>query len=244
MYLIALDKDKRIIMSFNSINAGVIGLEIPITTLKRYMNYINCSLYSPVLDKEVFILNNKYPLLEGKPKFHHSNNFGKIKDIEISKLESGKLFAYLIDKQTLLGIFKSPNEAAFLLDGKKDSKYISRYINLERPVIVGPDRIPVYFVMQPDWKINKSGRIAHRWIESKSSLRKSMVLEDTILWRENTTTLYDSVSDLLVALGLNKSFTSFVKRYMNPTKLYKNRYKFYYATEFKGEITNYKSKEK
>lgn len=67
------------------------------------------------------------------------------------------------------------------------------------------------------------------------------MLEDTL---ENTTTLYESVSDLLVALGWNKSFTSFVKRYMNPTRLYKKRYKFYYATDYKGEITNHSSKEK
>lgn len=239
MYLIVVAKDNDVTMSFNSINSAVIGLGIPITSLKRYINYMNYSTYSPILDKEVFIINNKYPLLEGKPKLNHRNKFEIIKDIDLSKLESGKLFAYLLDKQTILNTFKSPNEAAFILDGKKDSKYISRYINLERPVIIGPDRIPVYFVMHPDWKDNKSGRIAHRWIESKSSLRKSIVLEDTL---ENTTTLYDSVSDLLTALGLNKSFTSFVKRYMNPTRLYKNRYKFYYAEEFKGEITNYNSK--
>jgi hypothetical protein len=150
MYLIAVDKENSITMNFNSINAAVIGLGIPITTLKRYINYINFSVYSSVLDKEVFIINNKYPLLEGNPELNHINKFEEIKDIDISNLEHGKLFAYLIDKQTLLGIFKSPNEAAFLLDGKKDSKYISRYINLERPVIVGPDRIPVYFVMHPE----------------------------------------------------------------------------------------------
>ena len=150
MYLIAVDKYNNLIMNFNSINAAVIGLGIPITTLKRYMNYIKISVYSPVLDTKVFIINNKNPLLEGKPEFNNRNKFETIKDIDIYNLDSGKLFAYLIDKKTILGTFKSPNEAAFLLDSKKDYKYISRYINLERPVIVGSDRIPVYFVMHPN----------------------------------------------------------------------------------------------
>jgi hypothetical protein len=250
VYLIAVDKANSITINFNSINAAVIGLGIPITTLKRYMNYINMSVYSPVLDKEIFIVNNKLPLLEGwlrPPEFNNKTNFETIKEWlarDLYNLEFGKLFAYLMDKQTIFGTFKSPNEAAFLLDGKKDSKYISRYINLERPVIVGHERTPVYFVMHPDWKNNKSGRISYRWVESKSSLSKSIILEDTL---ENTTTLYESVSDLLTDLGLNKSFTSVVKRYMNPTKLYKNRYKFFYATEWlrpKGNITKYYSKDK
>lgn len=133
---------------------------------------------------------------------------------------------------------------------EKDSKYISRYgyaRNLERPVIVGHERratppcLFCYAGLATDWKNNKSGRISNRWVESKSSLSKSIILEDTL---EHTTTLYESVSDLLTDLGLNKSFTSVVKRYMNPTKLYKNRYKFFYATEFKGNITKYYSKDK
>ena len=32
--------------------------------------------------------------------------------------------------------------------------------------------------------------------------------------------------------------TSMVKRYMNPTKLYKQQYEFYYAEEYKGDITS------
>jgi hypothetical protein len=97
-----------------------------------------------------------------------------------------------LDKTTLLGTFKSPNEVAFLLDGKKDSKYISRYFNLKRSVIISPDSIPVYFTMHPDWKNNKSGRIGYRWIESKFSRSKSIVLVDTL---ENTAIHYETVSD-------------------------------------------------
>lgn len=90
-------------------------------------------------------------------------SYESISDIDLYSLESGKLYAYLKDKITILGTYKSPNETAYLLDGKKNSKYISRYINLEHLVIVSPDRIPIYFTMHPDWKNNKSGRIGKRW---------------------------------------------------------------------------------
>jgi hypothetical protein len=238
MYIFAVSKDKSFSISFSSTNAAARSLGIPKTTLNRYVNYTNFPLESPILGKEVYIINNKKPLLEGKPEYKNINH-ENISDIDLYRLEPGKLYAYLMDKTTLLGIFKSPNEAAFLLDGKKDSKYISRYINLERPVIVGLDRIPVYFTMHPDWKNNRSGRTGNRWVEHKSSRSKSIVLVDTL---EKTAIQYETVSDLLTALGLNKSATSFVKRYMNPTKLYKNRYEFYYTEDFKGIITGHDSK--
>lgn len=151
-YLIAVSKEKSFTISFSSTNAAVRALGIPKTTLNRYVNYINISLESPIWGKEIYIINNRKPLLEGKPENSRTAH-EKISDINLFNLESGKLYAYLRDKTTLLGTFKSPNEAAFLLDGKKDSKYISRFINLERPVIVSPDRIPVYFTMHPDWKM-------------------------------------------------------------------------------------------
>ena len=45
---------------------------------------------------------------------------------------------------------------------------------------------------------------------------------------------------MLQDLGLKSTgATSIVKRYMNPTKLYKQQYEFYYADEFKGNITDY-----
>nr|UEK25968.1 hypothetical protein [Mutinus fleischeri] len=232
-YLIVIAKDKSFSISFSSTNAAVRTLGIPKTTLNRYVNYINISLKSPTLGKDIYIINNKKPLLEGKPDFPKTSH-ESISDIDLYNLESGKLYAYLMDKITILGTYKSPNEAAYLLDGKKDSKYISRYINLEHPVIVSPDRIPVYFTMHPYWKNNKSGRIGYRWNKTKSSKSKSIVLVDTL---EKTAIQYDTVSELLEVLGLNKSFTSFVKRYMNPTKLYKKIYEFYYTEDFKGELT-------
>lgn len=139
VYLIAVDKDNSITMNFNSINAAVIGLGIPITTLKRYINYINMSVYSPVLEKEMFIVNNKIPLLEGwlrPPEFNSNTKFETIKDIDLYNLEFGKLFAYLMDKQTIFGTFKSPNEAAFLLDGwLRPKKILNIFLDMATPEI-------------------------------------------------------------------------------------------------------------
>lgn len=46
---------------------------------------------------------------------------------------------------------------------------------------------------------------------------------------------------MLQDLGIKSTgATSVVKRYMNPTKLYKQQYEFYYAKDYKGKITNYR----
>jgi hypothetical protein len=98
--------------------------------------------------------------------------------IYLYELTPGLLYAFLTYKFTFLGIFKSPSDAAQQLDGKKDNKYIRRYINLERPVIVGPLRIPVFFAMHPDWKKDTIGRAGYKWKPQKSSLNKKIVLVD------------------------------------------------------------------
>lgn len=53
---------------------------------------------------------------------------------------------------------------------------------------------------------------------------KGIILVDTLL---NTKTEFHSISALLEHIGVNPRSTSFVKRYMNPTKLYKGRYEFH-----------------
>jgi len=56
----------------------------------------------------------------------------------------------LLLRRVINCILEAASQAAKNLDGKSDSRYISRYINLERPVIVGQEKTPVYFVMNPD----------------------------------------------------------------------------------------------
>lgn len=61
--------------------------------------------------------------------------------------------------------------------------------------------------------------------EDKPAKRgKSILLVDTL---EGTTTEFNSITELLDHLGLNTRSTNVVKRYMNPTKLYKGRYEFH-----------------
>lgn len=49
---------------------------------------------------------------------------------------------------------------------------------------------------------------------------------------------FDTVSDMMSYLGRKSvTDTGFVKKYMNPTKLYKGQYEFYYESDFTGTIT-------
>lgn len=61
------------------------------------------------------------------------------------------------------------------LDGKKDSKYISRYINMER--LVRANNQLYYFVMK--WKENIKGRIADASV-NKAKAAKEVVLLNII----------------------------------------------------------------
>lgn len=133
-------------------------------------------------------------------------------------------------------IFVVESQAAKILDNKSDSRYISRYVNLERPVAVGQDRTHVYFVMNPDWKSDIIGRISARPSERKKSSRSiSIVLVDVL---NQSALVFNTVSDMSRYLGRKAlTNTGYVKKYMNPTKLYKGRYEFYYLDDFTGTIT-------
>ena len=53
-----------------------------------------------------------------------------ITGLDLYGLEKGKLFALFLDKKTIFGVYDNPSQAARSIDGRSDSKYISRYINL------------------------------------------------------------------------------------------------------------------
>ena len=54
----------------------------------------------------------------------------------------------------------------------------------------------------------------------------------------NSALVFDTVSDMSRYLGRKAlTDTGYVKKYMNPTKLYKSRYEFHYLNEFSGTIT-------
>lgn len=222
-------------MVYSSKNRAAISLDIPKTTLDRYVNLQNHSVYSPVLDMNVFLIDPSKPLSQDSPKYSQAD-LSPITDVDLDALEKGKLFALCLDKKTVYGVYESPTHAASSLDGKSESKYIGRYINTERPVSVGPDQEPVFFVMNPEWKIDIKGRIAARPLSRKRSSRsRAIVLVDVT---NNSALLFDTVGDLLVFLGHKSTAdTGFVKDYMNPTKLYKKQYEFHYESDFTGTIT-------
>ena len=150
------------------------------------------------------------------------------------KRENFLLFYWI--RSLFFGVYNNPSQAAKTLDGKSESKYISRYINLERPVLVGPDKEPVYFVMNPDWKTDLKGRVGARPSKRKiSSISRSIVLVDVL---NNSSILFKTISDMSRFLGRKSvTDTGFVKKYMNPTKLYKGQFEFYYESDFTGTIT-------
>lgn len=223
-------------MEYTSRNRAAVSLGIPKTTFDRYINLENRPVYSPVLDMDVFLIDPAKPLLQDSPKYSHTDDLLPITDIDLHALEKGKLYALLLDKKTIFGVYDNPSRAAMCLDGKSEDKYIRRYINLERPVLVGSEQEPVFFVMNPEWKADVKGRIAARPSERKRSSRsKSIVLVDVL---NNNALLFETVGDMLGFLGLKStSDTGFVKRYMNPTKLYKGQFEFYYESDFTGTIT-------
>lgn len=137
-------------MKFSSKNRAAVSLGIPKTTLDRYINLKNFTIYSPVLEMDVYLIDPSKPLSEDSPSYTTTDGVMTITGVDLYALAKGKLFALSLDKKSLFGIYDNPSKAAMSLDGRSDSRYISRYINLERPVAVGEDKTPVYFIMNPD----------------------------------------------------------------------------------------------
>jgi hypothetical protein len=115
-------------------------LEYLKTTFDRYVNLKNHSVYSPILEMDVFLIDLFEPLSLDSPNYSQTDNYMLITAVNLYELEKGKLFALLLDKKSIFGIYDNPSQAAKNLDGKSDSRYIRRYINLERPVLAGQIR--------------------------------------------------------------------------------------------------------
>ena len=264
-------------LKFTSIRGAENGLGIPRTTLMRHINYINYPLFSHTLNKFVYIININQPLISGEIDYKKRAEH-PMTGIDIRKLELGKLYAFLKDKHTIYGTYSSARSASLILDGKTECRYISRYINKERLVLAGPDKIPLYFVLNLRDKVTKkkldgskdnsknrkirlplhielysfleeiplvSNKEEAQICLMKTPLGKnkkiyykkgnpSIVLVDTL---KNTSVLYNSSSDLALALGLKRKSYSLFSRYLNPTRLYKGRYEFHLYETYKGEIT-------
>jgi hypothetical protein len=169
---------------------------------------------------------------DAKPSGPTQTDFGPIQGVDLEALPMGSLFGLLEDKETIYAKYATPGEAA-KADGKSDNKYIRRYINLERLVTLS-NGTTVYFVMNPEW-FNSRLRVAPQSLRNT----KGVVIVDTLA-TTHTALEFDTVRDVLAWLGMARSSwgsTGFLKRYINPVKLYKNRYEFYYIQDYKDVIT-------
>lgn len=83
-----------------------------------------------------------------KPLKGYSVTTTIIKDVNLSTLPDG-LTALHPDKKTTFNVYLSANHAAFELDGRSRSEYISRYINVER--MVKTSKGLFFFVKRPDF---------------------------------------------------------------------------------------------
>ena len=132
------------LVSFNYRKQAVVGLGIPQTTLLRFTNLVNYTVYSPIMEMDVYIIDPTQPLSYEPPVYSNTDHIGEVTGVDLYSITYGKLVALMIDKVTVYGEYDSPGDAAQTLDNKSDNKYIRRYINLERVVRVGLHKIPVY----------------------------------------------------------------------------------------------------
>ncbi len=87
--LTAVAKDGSFNSYFNSTNEAVKLLTIKRTTLIRYTNLIIHSVYSPALDKEVFIIDASKPRTENNPQYYNTNHLEPIFGINLESLDIG-----------------------------------------------------------------------------------------------------------------------------------------------------------
>ncbi len=117
---------------------------IPSTTITRYTNLSNYPVMSPVLGL-IYIIDETKPMSDDSPQFSPtSGNHNAITGIDLNKLESGKAYAFLPDKKTIYGVYKSATNARSILVPTKDPKYVGRYVNIERLVKISPT-LSLYF---------------------------------------------------------------------------------------------------
>ena len=82
----------EILLVYPSKNRAAISLGIPNTTLARYINLENYSVFSPVLNMNVFLVDPSLPLSQDSPIYCHSE-LPLISDVDLWQFEKGKLFA-------------------------------------------------------------------------------------------------------------------------------------------------------
>jgi len=204
------------VYQFSSINQAALMLGLSRASVVRYLNLIGRYVHSPVIG-DVYLVDPNRSMEDRVPSQRWLNTSDPISGINLETLEPGKLYAIHADKVTPFGTYTSPGEAAMVIDGKTDNKYIRRYINLEHIVLVGADKTPVYFVMNPVYKDDMASRAGNRSVIVQSP---KYLLEDTIL---GTTTQHRTYKDILSHIGSTATPES-IERYVNSGKKLQKQY--------------------
>jgi hypothetical protein len=95
----------QFLMKFSSKNRAAVSLGIPKTTLERYINLKNFTIYSPVLEMDVYLIDPSKPLSEDAPSYTTTDEVTAITGVDLHALAKGKLFALLLDKKSLFGVY-------------------------------------------------------------------------------------------------------------------------------------------
>lgn len=93
-------ENTQFLMKFSSKNRAAVSLGIPKTTFDRYINLKNFTIYSPVLEMDVYLIDPSRPLSEDSPSYTTTDKVMAITGVDLYALAKGKLFALLLDKKS------------------------------------------------------------------------------------------------------------------------------------------------
>lgn len=207
-------------------------------TMMERLNNSKVQTYSTTLNSYVTFLQEGMSYTHTSLKGHTLIST-PISGVDLFSLPEG-IIALSADKKTQYKIFLSTNHAAYLLDGKVDSQYISRYINVEK--LVKTREGSFYFVSRPDYVSPKS---QFRQLSVKGT-KVPIVIYDT---RYKIHVQFESKAEVSEFLWGHRSGAGSLSRYLyrNTLKatseskdsvLYKKTLKFYYLNNLPKETVD------
>lgn len=102
--------NSQFLMKFSSKNRAAVSLGIPKTTLDRYINLKNFTIYSPVLEMDIYLIDPSKPLSEDSPSYTTTDGVIAITGVDLDALAKGKLFALLLVYRGMANLFVIPQK--------------------------------------------------------------------------------------------------------------------------------------
>ena len=228
--VLAFSLANKLITSFTSINSASIGLGISRTTLSRNIN-TGIPVFSSILKWNIILnskakLSNKNNILLCTSKLN--NKFAEITGIDRYKFSTELVTAIKKDKMTIHSTYLNPFEIWNKL-GFKSKSGVYNYLNKERLIYLNGEQ--VYLITHPNYTSSLLRIKSKNKILPKTD--KAIYLVDII---NNTAILFKQVKLLLQHLNINDKNYSAINNYLSKGKLYKDRFKFIYATESKDDV--------